>query len=74
MENEDQSRKHRFITILYQVCGIPQKGVTVVNVGDEKENAYKERFMNEASCMKSFLDINAFIGVLVVVFLIGYFH
>ncbi|XP_045173428.2 sodium/glucose cotransporter 4-like [Mercenaria mercenaria] len=73
-EDQGPTKQLKFITLLYQVCGVPQKAVTVKNINMETESVYKEHFMKETSFWKNLLDMNAFIGVLVVVFLIGYYH
>lgn len=56
------------------MCGVPQKAVSIIEVNDERETLYRERFLKEEPFWRKILDTNACIGVLVIVFLIGYFH
>ncbi|KAL4223692.1 hypothetical protein ACF0H5_017160 [Mactra antiquata] len=60
-------------TCIYRICGIPLASPQTFNT-EHLETEFKKKFLNEDPFWKKVLDINAAIGLLVVVFLIGYFH
>lgn len=69
---EGDKEKPKIVVMAYKLCGIPLK--TTVNITEHRETIYKVHFLKERSFWKNFLDFNAIIGCMIIVFLIGYFH
>ncbi|XP_053374798.1 sodium/glucose cotransporter 4-like [Mercenaria mercenaria] len=63
----------KFKMFIYRLCGIPLVG-SQEQLREEKELIYKEIFLKENPFWKNVIDINAVIGLVVVAFLVGYFH
>lgn len=62
-----------FKRFAYKLCGIPtevEEGFKAQN----QEKIFRERFSKEDPFWKNVLNINAAVGLVVVVFLICYFH
>ncbi|WAR02061.1 hypothetical protein MAR_008619 [Mya arenaria] len=70
--SENDVTRNHVVVMMYKLCGIPLKASATLD--DSKEFLYKETFMKEDPLWKNILNINAVIGCLVVVFLMGYFH
>ena len=71
IEDEPVCQKHRIRRVFYKICGIPEENVTVAV---DKFSLQVEQFMTETPFIRDILNFNAFFGILVIVFLFGYFH
>ena len=72
-ERVDTRPPTRMKHLLYKVCGIPEENIHIET--DESTNHKQaDQFMAQTPLAKSILDINAFVGILVMAFLFGYFH